>query len=97
MDANLWVKFMCIAWIESERARGHAMGNGNGRARTVIVGLPSLASSAHDASAGTSLHPAWRAFIQFCDELRHGQIEDLKIQDGLPLLAEVTKKKVKFT
>lgn len=43
------------------------------------------------------VHPAWAAFMRFCNELRHGEIEQLKIQDGLPLLAEVTKKKVKFT
>lgn len=42
------------------------------------------------------LHPAWRAFIEYCAELRHGEIEVLKIQDGLPVLAEVVKKKVKF-
>ena len=41
-------------------------------------------------------HPAWRALIRYCRELRHGEIEVLKIQDGLPVLAEVTKKKVKF-
>jgi hypothetical protein len=43
------------------------------------------------------VHPAWRAFMRFCTELRHGEIEQLKVQDGLPLLAELTKKKVKFT
>lgn len=42
------------------------------------------------------LHPAWRAFIRYCRELRHGEIERLSIQDGLPILAEVTTKKVKF-
>ena len=42
------------------------------------------------------LHHAWRAFIRYCAELQHGEIEVLKIQDGLPVLAEVTKKKVKF-
>jgi hypothetical protein len=41
-------------------------------------------------------HPAWIAFIRFCGELQHGQIEILRIQDGLPVLAEVTRKKVKF-
>jgi hypothetical protein len=40
---------------------------------------------------------AWQAFIQFCKELHCGEIQQLKIQDGLPVLAEVTKKKVKFT
>jgi hypothetical protein len=43
------------------------------------------------------LHPAWRTFIRYCTELRHGEIERLCIQDGLPVLAESTTKKVKFT
>ena len=42
------------------------------------------------------LHPAWSAFITYCIELEHGEIETLKIQDGLPVLAEVTRKKIKF-
>jgi hypothetical protein len=46
--------------------------------------------------ADKSLHPAWRAFVRYCAELQHGEIEMLKIQDGLPVLAEVTRKKVKF-
>jgi hypothetical protein len=44
-----------------------------------------------------ALHPAWRAFIRYCAELQHGEIELLKIQDGLPMLAEQVKKKIKFT
>ena len=44
----------------------------------------------------SSTHPTWRAFIEYCAELKHGQIEVLKIQDGLPVLAEVTRKKIKF-
>ena len=43
------------------------------------------------------LHPAWRAFFRFCSELEHGEIEHLKVQDGLPVLAEVVTKKIKFT
>ncbi len=43
------------------------------------------------------LHPAWRAFIRYCIELQHGEIELLKIQDGLPVLAEVVRKKIKFS
>jgi hypothetical protein len=42
------------------------------------------------------LPPAWREFIRFCTDLQHGEIERLSIQDGLPVIAEVTKKKVKF-
>lgn len=43
-----------------------------------------------------SIHPAWRALFRYCAELKHGEIERLKIQDGIPVLAEVTKKKIKF-
>jgi hypothetical protein len=46
--------------------------------------------------ADKAMHPAWRAFIEYCAELKHGEIELLKIQDGLPVLAEVVKKKIKF-
>jgi|SwirhisoilCB3_FD_contig_111_587610_length_277_multi_2_in_0_out_0_1 hypothetical protein len=42
------------------------------------------------------LPPAWREFIRYCRELRHGEIERLCIQDGVPVLAEVTKQKIRF-
>lgn len=42
------------------------------------------------------IHPSWHAFIKYCRELRFGEIERLKIQDGLPVLAEEVKRKVKF-
>jgi len=44
-----------------------------------------------------SLNPAWRAFMRHCREIHHGEIHRLVIQDGLPVLAEETRKKVKFT
>ncbi len=44
-----------------------------------------------------ALHPARIAFLRFCAELRYGEIERLTIQDGLPVLAETTNKKIKFT
>ncbi|SPF34164.1 hypothetical protein SBA4_1440007 [Candidatus Sulfopaludibacter sp. SbA4] len=53
-----------------------------------------LSSAAADGEH--ALPSAWREFIRYCRELRHGEIERLSIQDGLPVLAEVTKKKVKF-
>ena len=56
-----------------------------------------IAATARDAKTReSSLHPAWRAFVRYCGELEHGVIERLKIQNGLPVLAEVTKKKIKF-
>ena len=45
---------------------------------------------------GPALHPAWLAFMRHCRELGFGEISQLKIQDGLPVMAEETKKKVKF-
>jgi hypothetical protein len=55
-----------------------------------------LGASDVSTLAGDKLHPAWLALIRYCAELQHGEIERLKIQDGLPTLAEVTTKKVKF-
>ncbi len=43
------------------------------------------------------LPPAWRDFIRFCQELRFGELERLAIQDGAPVMAEITVKKVKFS
>jgi hypothetical protein len=43
------------------------------------------------------VHPAWRALIDFCNKLQHGDIERLRIQDGVPVIAEVITKKIKFT
>ena len=42
------------------------------------------------------LHPAWQRLIQYCEDLGYGEIEKLKVQDGLPMAAEVTTKKIKF-
>jgi hypothetical protein len=47
-------------------------------------------------SVDTGVHPAWVAFIRYCERLGYGEIEKLKIQDGLPVIAEVTTQKVKF-
>jgi hypothetical protein len=43
------------------------------------------------------LAPAWRDFIRFCRDLKHGEIERLSIQDGVPVVAELTRKRVRFT
>jgi hypothetical protein len=50
-----------------------------------------------ELSVQNVLHPSWQAFIEYCLEMNHGEIERLKIQDGFPVLAELTTKKVKFT
>ena len=48
---------------------------------------------------GTTIlvHPAWLCLMRYCSKLGHGEIEKLKIQDGLPMLAEVTTRKIKFS
>ncbi len=58
------------------------------------IAPPSGATKKSDVE---SLHPCWQTFIKYCAQLRHGEIERLCIQDGLPVLAESTTKKVKFT
>lgn len=42
------------------------------------------------------LHPAWCALIELCERLGYGEIEKLKIQDGLPVSAEMTTQKIKL-
>ena len=43
------------------------------------------------------VHPAWVRLMQYCAELGHGELEKLKIQDGVPIIADVVREKVKFT
>ncbi len=43
------------------------------------------------------VHPAWMRLMQYCAELGHGEIEKLKIQDGVPVIADIVREKVKFT
>jgi hypothetical protein len=42
------------------------------------------------------LPSAWEALIRYCQQMGHGEIEKLKIQDGIPVMAEITREKVKF-
>ena len=43
------------------------------------------------------LHGNWCDFITLCEKMGFGEIENLKIQDGLPMVAEVVKKKINFS
>lgn len=43
------------------------------------------------------LHPNWHEFIRQCEKLGYGEIYRLKIQDGLPMTADVIKKRWKFS
>lgn len=73
------------------------MSDGNTSERATRAGSKSFSMATPIWLHENALHPAWRAFLHFCGELQHGEIERLKIQDGLPVLAEVVKKKVKFS
>jgi hypothetical protein len=56
-----------------------------------------LTHRASQGRAGVSVHPAWLRLIGYCADLGYGEIEKLKIQDGLPTAAEVTTRKIKFS
>jgi hypothetical protein len=58
---------------------------------------PMLLRRTSAARATTNVHPAWARLMQYCVELGHGEIEKLKIQDGVPVIADIVREKVKFT
>jgi hypothetical protein len=58
---------------------------------------PLPARKVAEGRTNTGVHPSWLRLIRYCAELGHGEIEKLKIQDGLPVAAEVTTRKIKFS
>lgn len=62
----------------------------------VAVSNSNPARRVSENAAKPSVHPAWVNLMRYCEQMGHGEIEKLKIQDGLPMGAEVTIKKVKF-
>ena len=64
-------------------------------ARTNLNDVP--ATRTLETRTSACVHPAWLRLMRYCAELGHGEIEKLKIQDGLPMGAEVTKKRIKFS
>ncbi len=51
----------------------------------------------HDGKVVQQISEQWARLIWFCQKLGHGEIEKLKIQDGVPVIADVVREKVKFT
>ena len=49
-----------------------------------------------EKATSSDIHPAWLNLIQYCKELQYGELTSVQIQNGLPVLAEYVKKKVKF-
>ena len=56
----------------------------------------SHASESETKHSTAVLHPSWLAFMRHCQEIGFGEIGQLKIQDGLPVMAEESVKKIKF-
>ena len=53
--------------------------------------------NSHGGKVVQGVPEPWARLIRFCQELGHGEIEKLKIQDGMPVIADVIREKVKFT
>lgn len=51
----------------------------------------------HAGKPVQGLPEPWARLIRFCQQLGHGEIEKLKIQDGVPVIADLVREKVKFT
>ena len=43
-----------------------------------------------------ALPPGWRQFVELCRQLRYGELERVAIQDGVPVMVELTRQKVRL-
>mgnify|MGYP001146198934 CR=1 FL=1 len=43
------------------------------------------------------IHPAWVALIRHCHAMGYGEIERIKIQNGIPVLIEKSVERIKLT
>lgn len=43
------------------------------------------------------LHPSWEALIRYCEKLQFGELEKVRIQNGLPMTVEVVRTKMRLT
>jgi hypothetical protein len=43
------------------------------------------------------LHPNWEEFIQLCKKLKYGEVLKIRIQGGIPVGVEETKKRIDFS
>ena len=42
------------------------------------------------------LHPAWQVLIRYCEKLQFGELEKVSIQNGLPMMVEVVRTKMRL-
>jgi len=57
---------------------------------------PSVTEQSQANAALENLHPAWQKLINHCQKIGYGEIERLKIQDGIPVIIEKTIKRTKL-
>ena len=48
------------------------------------------------ANPAGGIHPAWIRLIQHCQAMGHGEIERIRIQDGVPVLIEKSVERIKL-
>jgi len=56
-----------------------------------------MGGEAERKNEAKELSPCWIQFIHFCEKMGFGEIDNLKIQNGVPMMAEQVKKKIKFS
>jgi hypothetical protein len=62
-----------------------------------MINKPSTSLQGNKPRIAPALHPAWVALIRHCQEMGFGEIERLKIQDGVPVMAERSIQRIKLT
>lgn len=55
---------------------------------------PDVRQPRHEGAS--PLHPSWLELIELCRTIGYGEIERLKIQDGLPVFLEKVTEKIKL-
>jgi hypothetical protein len=71
------------------------MNGSNGNGNRMLAGPSSTLDEAIGRRNGSALHPAWAAFIRLCEQIEFGELERVKLQNGLPVSVEVVKRKIK--
>jgi hypothetical protein len=56
----------------------------------------SMENDRQKGPAGETLHPAWRELMRLCKRMGFGELERIKIHDGLPVQVEVTRQRVRL-
>jgi hypothetical protein len=61
-----------------------------------VIDRMSKSTHGHEPQLLQALHPAWLALIRHCRDMGHGEIERLKIQDGIPVMVEKSIQRIKL-